>query len=406
MSYSIKKLLKRLSLGFELDEYNNLNKCAFLKSDNPNKRINIVIGTIDKRKMYGGLTTALKFFNHIRDAYNCDSRIVVLEYPVSQDMVMQYDGFSLCSSIDDSDLKNQIVDLTMHNGHRDKLSVREKDIFIVTYWTTAYVFSDVVNCQLEMFGACFPLLYLIQDFEPGFYKWGSDYMLVDSTYKIDNTYAIFNSSYLYHYFSRLGYRFAEQVYFEPRLNSSLREVLFSQKNQINKRKRQVIIYGRPKIGRNCFSIIIAALKKLVNKHPESEDWFFYSIGSVHKDISLSKKSRLKCLGKLSLDEYSRIMLESKVGVSLMCSPHPSYPPLEMSTFGVKTITNTFLCKDLETFNNNIFSLEKLDIDSLADAIWDCMNMDDGTVDLKSDYVFDKDQFNSITELLVSKLHNW
>ena len=41
----------------------------------------------------------------------------------------------------------------------------------------------------------------------------------------------------------------------------------------------------------------------------------------------------------------------------MVSPHPSYPPLEMATFGVKVITNTFSNKDLKDFSPNIISLD-------------------------------------------------
>ena len=49
----------------------------------------------------------------------------------------------------------------------------------------------------------------------------------------------------------------------------------------------------------------------------------------------------------------------------MVSPHPSYPPLEMSTFGVKTITNSFENKDLTYFNPNIISLDNCTPNAIA-----------------------------------------
>jgi hypothetical protein len=52
----------------------------------------------------------------------------------------------------------------------------------------------------------------------------------------------------------------------------------------------------------------------------------------------------------------------------MISPHPSYPPLEMSTFGMKVITNSYENKDLSGFNQNIISLNSLTPDSIAEEL--------------------------------------
>ena len=49
----------------------------------------------------------------------------------------------------------------------------------------------------------------------------------------------------------------------------------------------------------------------------------------------------------------------------MCSPHPSYPPLEMSVFDVKTITNTYANKDLKDFNDNMVSLDNISPNNIA-----------------------------------------
>ena len=93
-----------------------------------------------------------------------------------------------------------------------------------------------------------------------------------------------------------------------------------------------------------------------------------SAGEAHADIDLGNGCILHSVGKLSLDEYSQILLDSYAGISLMVSPHPSYPPLEMSTFGVNTITNCYGQKDLATFNDNIFSLKSCSPHQLAEAL--------------------------------------
>ena len=38
------------------------------------------------------------------------------------------------------------------------------------------------------------------------------------------------------------------------------------------------------------------------------------------------------------------MKRASIGISLMESPHPSYPPIEMALFGVNVITNIYESK--------------------------------------------------------------
>ena len=73
-------------------------------------------------------------------------------------------------------------------------------------------------------------------------------------------------------------------------------------------------------------------------------------------------------GKASLEDYADYLNQALVGVSLMISPHPSYPPLEMAEAGLATITNAYAGKDLRRRFENIVSLTHLDPRSLADAI--------------------------------------
>ena len=77
---------------------------------------------------------------------------------------------------------------------------------------------------------------------------------------------------------------------------------------------------------------------------------------------------LASVGKLSLDAYAELLLSCSAGVSLMASPHPSYPPLEMAHFGLRTITNSYVCKDLLAFHPNITSLRSIAEEPLAEAL--------------------------------------
>ena len=75
----------------------------------------------------------------------------------------------------------------------------------------------------------------------------------------------------------------------------------------------------------------------------------------HDPITLGNGLTLASMGRLSLEAYGRILSEAAVGLSLMASPHPSYPPLEMAHFGIKVLTNDYTDKKLSQAHSNISS---------------------------------------------------
>ena len=127
----------------------------------------------------------------------------------------------------------------------------------------------------------------------------------------------------------------------------------------------MLIYGRPSVERNCFPALVRGLKRWVREYPEFADWEVISAGVPHDPVDLGGGRKLTSVGKLSLDEYAQMLLSCSAGVSLMASPHPSYPPLEMAHFGLRTVTNNYFAKDLTAFHPNILSLRSIAETELA-----------------------------------------
>ena len=331
----------------------DLNRIQCLESANMNRRLNIVLPTVNRYKIFGGIATALKVFDILATEMNADVRIIVnRKETYNRKFSLQREGYTYNTGKG----KKQFIFLADKNN---QLAVRNEDIFLCTSWDTAYCIEPVIRWKKEHYSTEEKLIYLIQDFEPGFYAWSTQYLLADSTYRNNDiaTVAVFNSKELYDFFKLRNYTFYKSVYFPPRLNSELASYLIKHKNHVNKKKR-ILIYGRPGTERNAFSLISFALQLWAESFPNAIDWEIISLGETFDDIRLPNGIVMKCLGKASLEEYARIMLESYIGISLMVSPHPSYPPLEMATFGIKTITNQFENKNLRDFSENIISLEK------------------------------------------------
>lgn len=323
-------------------------------------RINLVLPCFTVSVVFGGILTALKFFENLVDKLNFEARIIVIgEEHYNRLLTYKFRGFN----------HNAINNGIFFISENPNIEVRNNDIFICTAWKTAFYTYPLLEWQKQKYNLeNRKIIYLIQDFEPGFLPWSSDYLLSLSTYlHSDTTIAVFNSKELRNYFRKHEYYFSEEYTFSPLLNENLKKILLGRSGRLQKREKKIVIYGRPISNRNCFELIHAALKIWSEKYPDAKYWKVYSLGDRFINIKL-KYNTIEFRGKLSLEEYGEVLLSSYAGISLMVSPHPSYPPLEMATFGVKTITNSFETKDLSGFSDNIISLNIVTPQILADSL--------------------------------------
>ncbi len=342
------KLKKRMnSSSFKIESLREL--CPIAESGE-DIRYNLVLPSLRTTRVFGGILTAIKTLKILMAQNQVKGRIIVLNNErFNEKWTYEVEGFSVDKSSD-----NELLFLE----DRKRIEVKHNDIFILTSWKTAYSFMPVLDWQYQKYDLNNrKALYLIQDYEPGFYPWSSEYILAESTYKTtpDRIIALYNSKELYEFFRNKQYYFSKEFYFEPALNDKLKKILFAKAGH-TKRKKQILIYGRQNEHRNAFEILKGALAIWSEEYEKASEWNIVSLGETFDSIKL-KNNTIVCGGKVSLEKYAGIMLSSYVGVSLMISPHPSYPPLEMSSFGIKTITNKYENKDLSYFNNNIVSID-------------------------------------------------
>lgn len=367
-------------------------------------RLNLLVPSVDEQHVFGGIATALKFFAALQARFDCPARLIITDAPVCPQTMVKLENYKICDSEKDPDTPMQII--PMNDRSKRTLPVCKGDLFVATGWWTAYVAEEVIRWQSEHFSMKLdPLIYLVQDYEPGFYPWSSRYMLADSTYKLKvPTWAVVNSEELSDYFAKNGYQFERSWVFKPTLNDSLKKRLPEMGSEVEK-KKQILVYGRPSTDRNAFELLVNALICWREQQPDAEEWTVLSAGEQHDDIDLGDGVMLRSLGKLSLDEYAQTLTESYAGVSLMVSPHPSYPPLEMAAFGVKTVTNRYANKDLSTFSENIVSLDACGSRDVAKALCDlCAGYSGkGVVQVKREYVLDESGFDSIARGILDSL---
>jgi len=326
------------------------------------ERLNIVLPHTLKEFAFGGVVSALEVAKHLTGYYANIRFLSLNPVPPGQET------FDFEQYVINPEGKT-IEAAAAASG--DRLPCHDKEIFFCTYWTSALIWEayasilGVRNLPVPDF------YYFIQDFEPGFYPFGYKHALCLNTYSHkDHAHAVFNSEELAGYFARLGLGFKKQYVLKPSLNPvihrRLTEAGFNVPAKDNSQMR-ILIYGRPHQPRNCFSAILAGLYLYMCSVPEQArgDYYILSAGQEHEDIVLAPGVVVKSLGKLPVEKYVDYLEFCNIGVSMMVSPHPSYPPLEMALYGLYTITNAFGGKDLSVHHPGIRSLPVPSPDALA-----------------------------------------
>lgn len=333
-------------------------------------RLNLLVPGLSIQHVFGGISTALSFFETMGKGIENLRIIIIDELDFKLSNNTNYSHWNICT-LEDSDRAGLTIVVAGDRQNRT-LSVGANDRFIATAWWSATLATHIQKWQFTNYKLSEKkkFIYLIQDFEPGFYPWSSRYALAESTYHESTQYiAVFNSSFLKSYFDAEKYSFSDAFVFEPTLHPKLKEEL-RHKHRFLK-ERRVLVYGRPSTERNAFQIIVMALKIWVANNPGS-DWQFVSAGEKHPPVCLGGEEYLTSLGKLSINEYAKELSRASIGISLMISPHPSYPPLEMAAFDIRTITNRNKGKDLSLLTSNIVSIGTIDPITLATTLNDCI----------------------------------
>jgi hypothetical protein len=376
-----------------------LPRAGLTPSPRTGYRLNLVLSTLESARTFGGIRTAIDLFEALAGGVQ-ERRIISVGAvgPLAGGPLAAYQAVP--PGQDPSD-PLQVVSLGQPGA---TLAVRADDVFVATFWTTADLVGRIRRWQVATNGSAPPRFgYVIQDFEPGFYPWSAQWMLARSTYAdAAGTIGIFNTSGLRDYFHATGIQFATEYTFEPRLLPTLRGAMASPPVA---RSRTIVVYGRPGTPRNAFPAIIDGLRAWRAGHANAAAWRLVSVGQAHPDIDLGGGGVLESIGKLDIPAYASLLRESAIGVSLMISPHPSYPPLEMAHLGLLVLTNRFAGKDPSTWHMNIRAVDDVSAASIGAALSELCRRFEADPDvgrsgssLRPDYTSDEPQFPFAAQL--------
>lgn len=318
------------------------------------QRLNVVTDSINSGSLFGGVATALTFSTLLAERWNCGLRIVTRAEPAHKQNfqhIIELNGIPW----------NKNVEFVFLNSSDStaELPVGDRDVFLTTsWWTTKSVMGTFGEKRI---------IYLLQEDERAFYPFGDDHLRCAETLNKSDIQFIINTKLLYDYFVSDGFENIRDkgLWFEP----SWPAKIFFREEQEREGKKNFFFYARPNNLRNLFYLGLEVIDSAVSKGIlDPKEWEFFFVGKDIPKLNITNSYGPKLVQNVNLAEYSAVVRKMDLGLCLMYTPHPSYPPLDLAASGAVVVTNKYGNKqNLDYYSKNILC-QDLNVDSLVRGI--------------------------------------
>lgn len=211
------------------------------------------------------------------------------------------------------------------------------------------------------------IFYLIQEDERRFYPFGDERLWCSELLNDSRLRFIVNTHMLHKYFAAEGIKsIAERgVAFEP----AFPETLYRRNQERSGSRKLFLFYARPRYPRNLFHRGLEAISAAIEQGllPPNQ-WDFHFIGRDIPHVELPLGITPTAHDTVPWAEYAALIRCTDLGLSLMATPHPSYPPLDLAASGAVVVTNRDGPKtSLAHYSANILCVEP-SLDALVSAL--------------------------------------
>lgn len=322
-------------------------------------RITMTTDSIGGKSLYGGVGTALILSALLAERLGAGLRLITrveAADPATFRRVLSVNGI---------DWNGPVEFLQVRGKDGREISVSDNDVFLTTSWWGT-------RCSL---GAVDPkrIVYLLQEDERMFYPFGDDRLRCEETLSSPDIRFVVNSQLLFDHLTT-----GSDALPNIRRNGTFFEPAFAESHYYPaaiKRspgaKRNFFFYARPFNERNLYWRGLEAIGAAIEDGVlQPDDWNILFVGRSIKPITLPRNVNPRIVENLSWSEYATLLRSIDLGLCLMDTPHPSYPPLDLAACGAVVVTNTRGLKtSLNRYSENIVCAD-VNARSLKDGIGD------------------------------------
>ncbi len=317
------------------------------------RRVSLVTDSINSGSLYGGVATSLIFSALLANRLKATLRIITRterSRPDNFEHILSVCGITLEGEVE--------FRLAAFYDQNYQIDILPEEIFVTTsWWTTAAVLPCVSASQI---------IYLLQEDERMFYPFGDERLKCEAILRNTEIRFLINTKLLYVYLleqelHNIGLRGA---WFEPAFPSAV----FPAHVADPQMKKRFLFYARPNNVRNLFYHGLDVIEKAVTQGVLNPDtWEIILVGKDIPAVSFSGHLPIRH-ENMTWSQYAALIGTIDLGLVLMYSPHPSYPPLDLAASGAVVVTNRYANKkDLSGYSPNILCSD-LEPDALVDAL--------------------------------------
>lgn len=329
--------------------------------------IHVVTDSVHSGSLFGGVATSLILAGQLAERVGGRLRVVTRTEAA--------DAADVARVLRYSEVPADFEIETLLAGPRQEASVpvTPSDYFLTTsWWTAAPTVAAIGHARV---------VHVLQEDERMFYPVGDEYLRCAEVMADPGLRSVINSELLYRHLTTgtepLPSLAERSIVFEPAFPASL--FYDDPVARAASGKRNFLFYARPHNVRNLYWRGLQVIERaLLDGVLDPEQWRFTFLGKdLPPTFKLPGNPEVVVAQNLTLQDYAAQVRAAHVGLSLMFSPHPSYPPLDLAACGAVVVTNRFEPSkhDLSPYSRNIFCAPPT-VAGLTDAIASAIELAD------------------------------
>ncbi len=333
---------------------------VFLVPRTGRSRISIVTDSINRGSLFGGVGTSMILASLLVRQRGARLRVITRTEPAhtaNLHNVLQLYGLSI-----DDEVEFAFAHV---NAMHSAVNVFADELFITTsWWTTESTRAAIAPSRI---------LYVLQEDERMFYPGGDDQLRCQQTLADSRLHVVVNTPGLLEHLIGTGLPHLARTAraFEPAFPPSV----YGRRAGAPGSRRRLMFYARPNHLRNLFYFGLNVIDQAVAQGViDTAQWEIHFVGAHIPSLTLCDGSLPIVHEHLSWPDYATLAGTIDVALSLMFTPHPSYPPLDLAASGAVVVSNRHGNKtDLSAYCGNIL-LADPDLESMLATLREALRL--------------------------------
>jgi hypothetical protein len=271
------------------------------------------------------------------------------------------------------------------------LDIAQDDLWLTTSWWTTAALRATVDPER--------VVYLLQEDERSFYPSGDEALKAWQEMSRPSGLTLVNSRRLYDALVASGA--TNLVDRGMSFEASFSAFSDQQREHPWRPRRELFFYSRPMNARNLFGLGVEVLTRTFERGIlDPSEWTVHCVGpNTPDDLNFGGAWTL-AHDSLSWPEYTELIKSVDIGLSLMSTPHTSYPPLDLVAAGSQVVTNDWRGKTgLDVYGPRLIVAEPT-VDALAAALGVAEERSrNGTVDTGSPEILTRTWSEQLAEVV-------